>query len=70
MISHGHSVILKGKMALITKSFGRGKEYLIDKGGLTHSQAKIRAKKLRSKGFMARISPYEGKWATWIKRIR
>lgn len=57
-------------MSLITKSFGKRNEFMIDKGGLTNSEAKRRAKKLRQKGFRARIAPYEGKWATWIKRYR
>jgi len=56
-------------MSLITKSFGKHKEYMIDQGGLTHSQAKKRARSLRDTGMLARIAPYEGEWATWIKRI-
>ena len=56
-------------MSLITKSLGRNNEYMIDQGGLSHAEAKEQAKKLRSKGFLARIAPYEGRWATWIKRV-
>jgi hypothetical protein len=57
-------------MSLIAKSFGTHKEYMIDQGGLTHAQAKARAKILRGRGFQARIAPYEGQWATWIRRVK
>ena len=54
-------------MSLITKSFGPHKEYMIDQGGLTHAQAKTRTKELHKNGVQARIAPYEGEWATWIR---
>ena len=57
-------------MGIITKSFGVHKEYMIDQGGLTHAQAKARTKSLHKRGFQARISPYEGEWATWIRRVK
>lgn len=57
-------------MGLITKSFGVHKEYMIDQGGLTHSQAKARVNILHKRGCLARIAPYEGEWATWIRRYK
>ena len=57
-------------MSIITKSFGKHKEYMIDQGGLTHAQAKTRSQKLHKRGFQARISPYEGQWSTWIRRYK
>ena len=62
-------------MSLITKVFSvKGnkfrREYMIQQGGLTHPQAKARAKSLRKRGFQARIASHEGQWATWIRRYR